>query len=51
MADEISIDLTILDLELIIRSLEEFKKSEKYLNYKQKAKDDFDQLVKKLKES
>jgi len=51
MADEISIDLTILDLELIIRSLEEFRGSEKYRSYSQQVKADFDNLVKKLKDS
>lgn len=51
MEDEIMLDLTVEDLELIIRSLEEFKGSKKYLDYTEKAKADFDNLVKKLKES
>lgn len=51
MDDEIMVDLTIRDLELIIKSLEESKKDRKYLKYNQKAKDEFDNLIKKLKES
>lgn len=50
MEDEILVDLTVSDLKFLIKSLEEFKGSKKYLGYTQKKKDDFDKLIKKLKE-
>ena len=51
MDDEILVDLTVKDLELIIKLLGVFKGSDKYLDYTEKEKDDFDKLVKKLKDS
>jgi len=48
---EILIDLTISDLEFMIKLLSLFKGSEKYQDYTEKEKDEFDNLVKKLKDS
>lgn len=49
VADGILIDLTVEDLELLIKSLEEFKESDRYLIYRKETKIDFDKLLKKLK--
>jgi len=51
MALEILVDLTLSDLELIIKLLEVFKGSKKYQDYTEKEKDEFDNLVKKLRDS
>ncbi|MBA7542334.1 hypothetical protein ES705_34655 [subsurface metagenome] len=51
MANEILVDLNISDLEFIIRLLELFKGSERYQNYEEEEKVDFDNLLKKLKYS
>jgi len=51
MALEILVDLTISDLEFIIRLLEVFKRSEKYWDYSEEEKDEFDNLIKKLKDN
>jgi hypothetical protein len=51
MDDKISVDLTIHELELIIKSLEEFSRDRTYVKYTREAKDEFDNLIKKLKES
>lgn len=51
MENEILVDLTISDLELIINLLSVFKGSEKYQDYSEEEKADFEKLVKKLKES
>jgi len=51
MDGEILVDMTISELELIIKLLRIFKGSEKYQKYKEEEKADFEKLIKKLKES
>jgi len=51
MANEIMVDLNVEDFELIIKLLSLFKGSERYQNYEEKEKADFNNLVKKLKDS
>jgi len=47
----ILVDLNISDLELMIKLLSVFRGSEKYQNYKEEEKSDFNNLLKKLKDS
>lgn len=50
MADEISVDLTTKEWELIVWTFERFKNSKEYRNrYTEKDKDDFDKLIEKIK--